>query len=129
MCAGKNKLAISLALVAFILLSTTPLAAQESRGSANGDWAALKTVSIGSKLAVKLKNGKSLDGKVISVSETSLTLSGKDKPVELKREDVLSVGVIVLDGKFQSDIVLAGFKVDGWVVQNLFVLVQMFDKF
>ena len=46
-----------------------------------------------------------------------------------EREDIFSIGVVVLNREFQSDVVLAGFKVDGRVVQNLFVLVQVFDEF
>jgi hypothetical protein len=42
-------------------------------------------------LAVKLKNGKTVEGKLSGVSGTVLSLSVKDKPVDVKREDVLSV--------------------------------------
>jgi hypothetical protein len=45
----------------------------------------------GSKLEVKLKDGKTVKGKLSGVSDTALTLSAKDKPVDLKREDVASV--------------------------------------
>lgn len=43
------------------------------------------------KLAVKLKDGKTVEGKLGGVSDTALSLSVKEKPVDIKREDVLSV--------------------------------------
>lgn len=91
MCGGRNKLRISLALVATILFSSVTLAAQDLKGSTTGDWSRLNTVTSGSKLSVKLKNGKTVEGRLTSVSEASLSLSVKDKSVELKRPDILSV--------------------------------------
>jgi hypothetical protein len=40
---------------------------------------------------VRLKNKKRVKGKLISVSDTSLSLSDHDKPAEINRDDVLSV--------------------------------------
>lgn len=94
MCAGKSKLTISLVLLTAILLAPNTLAAQELRGSATGEWSNLNTVAGGSKLAVKLKSGKTVNGKLSSVSDSALSLTVKEKPVELKREDVQSVYVV-----------------------------------
>ena len=91
MRAGRNKLTISFALVASILFSSVTLAAQELKGSTTGDWSRLNAVTSGSKLTVKLKNGQTIEGKLTGVSDTSLALSVKDKSVDLKRQDVLSV--------------------------------------
>jgi len=91
MCAGRNKLTIIFALVASILFSSVTLTAQDLKGSTNGDWSRLNTVTAGSKLTIKLKNGQTIDGKLSSVSDTLLSLSVKDKSVDVKRQDVLSV--------------------------------------
>ena len=95
MCVGRNRFAISVALVASFLLSSVTLTAQETKATkattATSDWSRLNTVASGSRLAVNLKNGKTVEGKLSSVSDTGLSLSVKDKPVEVKREDVLSV--------------------------------------
>jgi hypothetical protein len=88
---GKNKLAITFALVTSILLSSVTVAAQELKGSPTGDWSSLNTVTSGSKLAVKLKNGKTIEGKLSAVTDTSLSLAVKGKSVDIKRDDVLSV--------------------------------------
>jgi len=97
MYVARNRLTISIALVASLLVSSTLSAAQETKGTkatqaaATHDWSRLNTVTSGSKLAVKLKNGKTVEGKLSSVSDTVLSLSVKNKPVDVKREDVLSV--------------------------------------
>ena len=79
---------ISMGLVASLLLSSITLAAQ---GTATNDWAALKSIAAGSKLSVNVKNGKAVNGKLNSVSDSTLSLSVKNGPVELRREDVLSI--------------------------------------
>ena len=102
MYTGKNRLTISIALVASFLLSSLTLTAAQETPETKGtkatqattstnDWSRLNTVTSGSKLAAKLKNGKTVEGKLSSVSDTVLSLSVKNKPVDLKREDVLSV--------------------------------------
>jgi hypothetical protein len=89
MCIGRKRFSISLVLVASLLLSSVTLA--QNTTVPNSDWSALKTVMAGSKLVVKLKNGKSVEGKLSDVSDTSLSLSVGGKPVDLNREDVKSV--------------------------------------
>jgi len=97
MYVARNRLTISIALVASLLVSSTLSAAQETKGTkatqaaVTNDWSRLNTVTSRSKLAVKLKNGKTVEGKLSSVSDTVLSLSVKNKPVDVKREDVLSV--------------------------------------
>jgi hypothetical protein len=88
MCVGSKKFTLVLLLAAALLL---PSVASAQNGSASSDWAALNTVTSGSKLAVKTKDGRSFEGRLSGVSDSALTLSVKDKPVELKREDVQSV--------------------------------------
>ena len=87
---ARNKITISLALVGALLLSSATVSAQLST-AATSDWSRLNAVTAGSKLSVKLKSGKTVDGKLSGVSDTALSLTVKDKPVDLRREDVLSV--------------------------------------
>lgn len=77
-------------LVVSFLLPSIILAAQNTAATTS-DWSALKAVTSGSKLSVKLKNGKTVDGRLSSVSDAALTLSIKNSVQDLKREDVLSV--------------------------------------
>jgi hypothetical protein len=89
MCIGRKRFRISLVLIASLLLSSSTLA--QVRTEPTRDWSALKTLSSGSKLVIKQKNGKSVEGKLSGVSDTALSLSVSDKPMDLSREDVLSV--------------------------------------
>jgi hypothetical protein len=80
----KNRLTISIALLTSLLLSPIGLAGQQANtaNAPTGDWTRLSAVTPGSKLAVKLKNGKTVEGKLNSVSDTGLSLSitNKDQP-------------------------------------------------
>jgi hypothetical protein len=89
MCVESKKLTLVLVLAAALLLPSVA-SAQNARAS-TGDWSALNSVASGSKLAVKLKTGKSVEGRLSAVSDTALSLSVKNKPVDLRRDDVQSV--------------------------------------
>ena len=56
-----------------------------------GDWGSLRSLATDSKLVVKLKTGKTVEGKLTSVSDSSLTVKSKNTPVEIKKEDIASV--------------------------------------
>jgi hypothetical protein len=85
-----NRLTISIALLTSLLLSPVGLAGQ-TPNAPTGDWSRLSAVTAGSKLSVKQKNGKTVEGKLIAVSDAGLSLSVKGKPVDVKREEVSSV--------------------------------------
>jgi hypothetical protein len=87
---ARNNAMTSLALVGALLLSSVTASAQLST-RATGDWSKLDAVAAGSKLAVKLKSGKTVDGKLTGVSDTALSVAVKGKPVDVKRDDVESV--------------------------------------
>jgi len=72
-------------LLTSILLLPVIVAAQTN------DWSRLTSVASGSKLSVKLTNGKTVDGSFSSVSDTALTLMVKNVATEAKRDDVVSV--------------------------------------
>src|SRR5262249_47801781 len=60
-------------LLSSLLLSTVTVSAQ----TATNDWSRLNAVPAGSKLAVKLKSGKTINGTLKSVSDTTLSLTVK----------------------------------------------------
>jgi hypothetical protein len=89
---ASKRFTTGLVLAAAILLSPlTPAASAQTAGGPAGDWAALKAVSSGTKLSVKLKNGKTVGGRSGGVSDTALSLSVGGKPVDLNRDDILRV--------------------------------------
>ena len=81
---------VCLVLVVSFLLPSISLAAQNTAATTS-DWSAIRAVTSGSKLSVKLKNGKTVDGRLSSVSDAALTLSIKNSLQDFKQEDVMSV--------------------------------------
>jgi hypothetical protein len=82
----RSRLTFCLVLVASLLLS--PIVSAQTAAS---DWSALKSVASGSKLSVKLKSGKTVEGKLTGVSDDTLSLTVGGKPTDLKAVDVLRV--------------------------------------
>ncbi len=111
MHSATKRFTISFVLVAALLLPAVTLAAPNTKVTtvATTDWAVLKTVPTASKLVVKLKSGKSVSGKLSAVTDTTLSLSVKDKAVDLKREDVVSVHQVM--GKSAKKATLIGLGV------------------
>ena len=87
---NKNRLLISVSLVVSLLLSPTALLAQTT----TGDWSSVRNLPTDTKVSVKLKTGKTIDGKIASVSDTSITLANK-KQGEIKREEIQSVHQLI----------------------------------
>jgi hypothetical protein len=70
-----------------LLLSPVTLTAQTTLS----DWSRLNAVVSGSKLSVKLKDGKKVEGTLRSVSDSGLSLRVKNADRELRRDDVQTV--------------------------------------
>jgi hypothetical protein len=87
---ARNKFTTSVLLMVALLLASVSSSAQTS-SAAIADWSRLNAVTTGSKVSVKLKSGKTVDGKLAAVSDAGLALTVKDKPVDLKREDISTV--------------------------------------
>jgi hypothetical protein len=78
----------------------------QNRAAQVNDWSVLRNVTSGSKLVVHLKIGKTIEGKLSGVSDTALSLSVSNKPVDLNREDVVRVYRII--GKSATKAALVG---------------------
>src|SRR6267154_593709 len=89
--AKRARLMASLALLACILLPSLTLTAQGLKPANVNDWSQLSTVVSGTSLSVKTKDGKTVEGKLNKISDTALSLTVKNKPADLKREDVQSI--------------------------------------
>lgn len=86
MFVGSRRLALSLVLAASLLLTHAA-----SAQTASGDWSALKAVESGSKLSVKLRTGKTVEGRLTGVTDEGLSLTVGGKPTDLKAVEVLRV--------------------------------------
>src|ERR1051326_8944161 len=75
-----KRLALSLVLIASLAMPSAALS--QGTTASTHDWSNLKAVPAGDQLAINLKNGKTVEGKLGSVSETMLTLSGHNKPTD-----------------------------------------------
>ncbi|HEY0730682.1 MAG TPA: hypothetical protein VGD38_21530 [Pyrinomonadaceae bacterium] len=82
---------VTFAVVASLLLSAVSVAAQ---GQTN-DWSKVAALSSGSNLSVKLKSGKTVNGTLSSVTDSTISLTAKNAPVDIKRDDVRSVHEVV----------------------------------
>ncbi|HEY6802149.1 MAG TPA: hypothetical protein VI306_01100 [Pyrinomonadaceae bacterium] len=91
MSIGK-KVAVILVLISSLVLSPVLASAQ---GTSSSDWSSVRNLAVDTKVSVKLKTGKTVEGKVKSVSESSLTLTRKNSPVEVKRDDIASVYQVI----------------------------------
>jgi hypothetical protein len=78
-------------LLAAVLMLSVPLQAQT--GVTN--WSRINSVDLDSKLKIKLKSGKSIEGDFARVSDATISLKVKGKMQEIKREDVQTVHRVV----------------------------------
>jgi len=72
-------------------LSLSSVVSAQTGSAPNGDWSALKAVAAGSKLAVKRKNGKTVEGKLTGVSDAALSLNVGGRATDIKPEEVQRV--------------------------------------
>jgi hypothetical protein len=77
----------ALGLVVSLLLSAASVAAQDQRDA----WSRVSLLSGGTKLSVKLKTGKTINGEFRTASDTTLSLTAKNAPLEVRREEIATV--------------------------------------
>src|SRR6185369_4573612 len=80
-----------LVVVATLLLATVTVMAQDQ----TNNWSRVTAVAAGTKLSVKLKNGKTVNGTFNNASDSTLSVMVKNSPREIKRDDVDTVHEVV----------------------------------
>ena len=80
-----------LVVVATLLLATVTAMAQDQ----TNNWSRVTAVGTGTKLSVKLKNGKTVNGTFNNASDSTLSVMVKNSPMEIKRDDVATVHEVV----------------------------------
>jgi small nuclear ribonucleoprotein (snRNP)-like protein len=108
---NSKRLMICVGLITSFLFSSVTLLAQNT--TSTGDWASLQNIPADSKVSVKLKTGKTVDGRFKSVSDSSLTLTSNYAPVELKREEIASVYQITKKSATKSTLIGMGLGAGG----------------
>lgn len=77
-------------LLAVVLAYAPVAAAQQS--ALSGEWGSVKAVPEGAELIIKLKDGQTLRGKLISATDTALSINAKNNRTEtIERNDVAEV--------------------------------------
>ena len=85
---------VAFALIAMIARPQIMLA-QAPPTPIRGSWDAVKTIPSGDKVAVRLRSGQTLNGWMISASDTVLTLERKKNTTDVNRGGVLRVYRVV----------------------------------
>ena len=99
-----TQLATVVILLTSILLSPITVAAQ----AGTNDWSRLTSVATGSKLSVKLRNGKTIDGTLSSVSDSTLTLMVNKASTDIKRDDVSTIHQVTRNSAKTATLIGAG---------------------
>ena len=99
-----KQIAVVVVLVLSFLLSPVTLLAQ----TGSNDWSRLSAVASGTKLSVKLKDGKKIEGKFANVSDSSLSLTVKNAAKEIRREDVATVHQVSKKGAGKATLIGLG---------------------
>ncbi|MDT7806273.1 MAG: hypothetical protein QOJ70_86 [Acidobacteriota bacterium] len=87
----RNRLfALGLALL-FTLVQTAPALAATPKAPA--DWASVQSISTGTKIAVRTKDGDHLTGRFDSATETNINFTHDGRSVSLTRESIKRVDV------------------------------------
>ncbi|HEX8746545.1 MAG TPA: hypothetical protein VF717_05040, partial [Pyrinomonadaceae bacterium] len=74
-----------------IALIYSPVA-RARQSTTPGEWGSIKAVPEGAELNIKLKSGETLRGKLASVTDTTLSIKGKNNKTEtLNRDDISEV--------------------------------------
>ena len=69
--------------------------AQAPGAPIRGSWDAVKALLPGNEMSVRLRNGQKLKGRLISVSDTALTLSQGNTTTDVTRGDALRVHRVI----------------------------------
>ena len=84
---------LTVSLITAILLA--PVTSFSQNVASTEDWVALRNIPADSRVAVKLKTGKNVEGKLLNVSDSSITLSRNNSSLDIKRDDVKSVHQVI----------------------------------
>ena len=99
-----KQIAIIVVLVLSFVLSPVSVMAQ----TGTNDWSRLSAVASGTKLSVKLKDGKKIEGKFANVSDASLSLTVKNAAKEIRREDIATIHQISKKGAGKATLIGLG---------------------
>jgi hypothetical protein len=86
----RDALAVAFSLMALIA-GPQIMFAQAAPTPTRGSWDGIKAIPPGDEVAVKIRNGQTLKGPLISVSDTVLTIARGKNTTDISRADALKV--------------------------------------
>ena len=107
---NRRIIAAGLALI-LSCVSSSPTLAQTSQARGAGAWDALESLATGKKLIAQLKNGETVEGRFVSVTETELMLYRGNLRIRLARADISRL--YTLRGRSRANSALIGAGVGG----------------
>jgi len=103
----KSSIVVAFALMA--MLARPQLAfAQVTTGPIIGSWERLKAIPPGDEVAVRLRNGQTLKGRLVSVSDTALTIEQGANTTDVTRGDALRVHRVISKSAKRSTLIGLG---------------------
>jgi hypothetical protein len=92
----RKKSAIVAAFALMAILAKPQIAfAQVTPNPIRGSWEGIKAVPPGDKVVVRLRNGQTLKGRLINISDTALTIEQAQRATDISRSDALRVHRVV----------------------------------
>jgi hypothetical protein len=85
--------------------------AQVTPNPIRGSWEGIKAVPPGDEVAVRLRNGQTLKGKLVSVSDTALTIEQGQSATDVSRGDALKIHRMVTKSSKRATMIGLGIGV------------------
>lgn len=92
---------------ALVLVVSLLLSAVTAQGQTDA-WSRVTSLSGGTKLSVKLKTGKTINGEFRSASDTTLSLTVKNAPLEVRRDEIATVHEVTKKSATKATLIGAG---------------------
>jgi hypothetical protein len=86
----RDALVVAFSLMALVA-SPQIMFAQAAPTPTRGSWDGVKSVPPGDEVAVNIRNGQTLKGRLINVSDTTLTIARGENTTDISRVDALKV--------------------------------------
>jgi hypothetical protein len=98
---------LALTITAVLLFTQSPAtSAQDAPGQS--DWATVQAIAKGKKLAIEMKNGDRIEGKLSDASDTGLELIRKNKTVSANRTEIRRIYRLSGGSRLKAALIGAG---------------------
>jgi hypothetical protein len=78
-------------LIIFTLIANSTISFAGQASDPNRQWADVQATSTGNKLSLRLKDGKKMEGRLVNISDTALTIDRGSKSTDVTRDSIAKV--------------------------------------